>query len=166
MGKASWFSRIKNVVARAKRSDDHMVWHYTVGVQVPKISDAGELRPSNAGASVEKPLLWFSAEQHWEPTATKGRIDQAGNYRQMSFEEHLNELGCVRFGLSAHDQRLMGWIEACKYAGTPDHWRRALEKVGRDQGADPLKWFAVAVAISIDETTFEVYTNREWVVPE
>jgi hypothetical protein len=48
-----------------------MLWHYAPWFYLQHMVDSGDLRPSNAGAPDLTPTLWFSANQNWEPTATK-----------------------------------------------------------------------------------------------
>ena len=94
------------------------VYHYAPWAYLPSMVEAGCLRPSNAGAEGEAALLWFSAHQHWEPTATKLLMRRDGASRLMTFAEQLASFGCIRFRLAADDPRLMTWKAACAVAGT------------------------------------------------
>jgi len=138
------------------------VWHYAPWAYLPRIVEAGELRPGNAAAEAEVPMLWFSAHPFWEPTATKGIASSTGAMRAMTFREQVERVGCIRFGLLAADARLIEWKRACVVAGTPRETRRAMERVGRKKGANPLHWFACAVAIALPELTFQVLLEGAW----
>lgn len=123
------------------------LWHYAPAQYIPAIEQTGALTCSNAGAPGEAPLLWFSANQIWEPTASK--ID--GRNHSWLTHKQMQDRGIVRFGVEATDPRLLTWKVACSYAGTPRELRRGMERVGIKKGANPDHWFASPVPISIDE---------------
>lgn len=140
-----------------------MVHHYTTERHhLPLILATGELRPSNAGAEHEPPLLWFSRAQRWEATATKIIQDQSGP-RLLTFHEQLAAFGCVRFSLPADDTRLMCWPDACKYAGIGYTARRQLEAIGRKLGGSPADWLAIAAAVPLVDVRLERFDGAEWV---
>lgn len=121
---------------------DARFFHYTAGPKLQAILEAGELRPSNAGAPNERPLLWFSSNPRWEPTATKMVATQRG-VRHLSMAEQRTLFGCVRFELGAPlVPLLLPWAEACRAAGTSRDDRRALERSGKRLGGNPDQWFA------------------------
>jgi hypothetical protein len=137
------------------------LYHYTAWAKLPAVVPCGELRPSAACAPGEKPLLWFSANQVWEPTATK--LLQVGDKAfRMSFEQMVDRFGAVRFGLRADDARLLDWRSACRFAGTPSTARKSMEKVGLAIGANPAHWFAVKTALALSELSFEVWGDGRW----
>jgi len=135
------------------------VWHYTVWAYLPEIVKWGELFPSNAGAPGEKPALWFSAHQCWEPTATKAAISRAGKLIHLSLDEQLQHGGGIRFGLRRDDTRLLDWRAACKAIGTPARMRTALERTGRKQGGNPAHWFATTAAIPLSQLQLQVWRD-------
>lgn len=140
-----------------------MVHHYTTEHHhLPLILESGELRPSNAGAEHEVPLLWFSMAQRWEGTATKMVQGQNGP-RLLTFTEQLANFGCVRLSLAADDSRLMSWVDACRYAGISSTTRRKLEAVGRKRGGSPINWFAVAGAVPLADTHVQRFDGTAWV---
>jgi hypothetical protein len=52
-----------------------LAWHYTTGKHFLKTVESGVLLPSaNYIAKTENPVLWFSCEQYWEPTAQKAEL--------------------------------------------------------------------------------------------
>lgn len=140
-----------------------MVHHYTTEHHhLPLILTSGSLRPNNAGAEHEPPLVWFSKAQRWEGTATK-MVMGADGPRLLTFAEQLAEFGCARFSLSADDARLMSWVDACKYAGITSTTRRKLESVGRKRGASPINWFAIAGAVPLAEVRLQRFDGAAWV---
>lgn len=139
-----------------------MVHHYTTEHHhLPLILASGELRPSNAGAEHEVPLLWFSMAQRWEGTATKMVQTERGP-RLLTFAEQQASFGCVRFSLSADDLRLMSWADACKCAGITSTTRRKLEAVGRKRGGSPINWFAIAGPVPLADTRVQRFDGTSW----
>lgn len=139
-----------------------LVHHYTTERHhLPLILAAGELRPSNAGAEHEPPLLWFSRDQRWEATATK-MIHGPSGLRLLTFREQLAAAGCVRFSLPAADPRLMTWADACRYAGIGSTARRKLETVGRKRGGSPSDWLAIAGAVSLADVRLQCFDGSAW----
>lgn len=136
----------------------NMVWHYTAWAHLPAIVKAGMLRPGNVAATHELPMLWFSANQQWEPTATK-MMTVGGGVVQLTFKEQVIHFGCVRFGLAATDPRLLKWKDACAVAGTLRDERRTMERVGKRKGGNPEQWFATSTNISLSELHFQLWTD-------
>lgn len=137
-----------------------MVWHYAPWMRLASIVESGALRCSNAGAPNEQPMLWFSAHQEWEPTATK-MVNTKSGLLPLTFHQQAEQFGCIRFGLPASDMRLKNWKEACVAAGTPRAAVRALELAGEKRGASPAHWFGSAVSIAPEDLRFQVWTG-EW----
>lgn len=138
-----------------------LVWHYAPWTYLPLILESGELRPSNAGAPKEVPLLWFSKNQRWEPTAGKARKN-GNKIISMTFAEQAQSVGCIRFGLGADDVRLLKWPDACTAGGISREDRRAMERVGRSRAADPSHWVATIDAVQLSELRYQVWGGVEW----
>ena len=143
-----------------------MVWHYAPWAYLGQIVDSGFIKGSNAGAPTELPMLWFSANQQWEPTATKMWVSPNGQRVAMSFSQQNQSAGCIRFGLPSDDPRLMNWKDACTKAGTPRADRRGMEAMGKKKGANPAHWFATAVNVPLDELRFQIYLKKQWMDAE
>ena len=71
------------------------VYHYTCTKYLTGILEAGELRPTMCTGFYAIPLLWFSAQPEWEPSA-------AALYHQKP-----EDCGALRFALWSDDPRLM-----------------------------------------------------------
>ena len=138
-----------------------IVWHYAPLTYRSKIVDSGYLEPSNVGASEsELPLLWFLANQTWEPTATKFFSDKDGRMRQLSFADQAGMLGCMSFGLDGDDPRLLNWKAACAAAQIRREMRRSMEAVGKRKGATPSHWFATSQPIPLAELMLEIWGGK------
>ena len=49
-----------------------VIYHYTTGLKLKQIINSGCIRPTTAKIEPhEKPVAWFSTQDHWEPTCTK-----------------------------------------------------------------------------------------------
>lgn len=136
------------------------VWHYTVIEYLPKIRGYGMLLPSNASAEGELPLLWFSANQEWEPTAAKPMRSVTGRLVTPSMREVFEQGRAIRFGLPSDDPRLLCWFAACKYAGTPRRMREAMERVGIQQGGNPKDWYATTDPIPVGDLEMQAYQGK------
>jgi len=139
----------------------NIVWHYSAVVKLPLIVVSGVLKGSNTGAESELPMLWFSANQQWENTATKMIETKSGSIVRLTFNQQAERFGCIRFGLASCDSRLLNWRDACKAAGTPREMRKAMEKSGKKSGGDPMQWFATASIIPLSELHFQVWMGKE-----
>lgn len=124
---------------------DDIVYHYTTGMQLRSIVETGEIRPykSKAHGKRERPAVWFSAHQYWEPTATKGIRSIDGSVRDCTMEEMIDKCGgLARIGLLKTYGHLIRWDEFLKVSGIKSERAKGLAKYGRLIGADPNEWYA------------------------
>src|SRR5690606_8416175 len=119
-----WAAGAGKALFSAPRCGRPNAWHYATAHYLAEHSAAGARVGPSSGAADDPPMLWFSANQKWEPTATKAVCDSNGNIRSLTFEQQVKLCGCIRFGISADDARLLKWREACSFAGTPKLLRR------------------------------------------
>lgn len=138
-----------------------LVWHYAPWATLPSIVAAGALVPGNATEGTATPLLWFSARQDWDPSATKF-VRDGGEPRRMTLQEHRRRFGCIRFGVPGDDRRLISWAEACRAAGTNFTERRRLEAAFRQLGANPAEWSAMTQPAPLVGLRFQVQMEEEW----
>lgn len=140
-----------------------LAWHYTTGQKFAKIVETGRLLPTAVHiAKDEKPIIWFSLEQFWEPTAHKA-IRQNGQIIDLDMEGTYRECcGLVRFGVS--HSRLIPWPRLAKVANIPAGIRRALASVGQRQGAIPEQWCGIVGAELRLEAVeaIEVFDGEKW----
>jgi hypothetical protein len=139
------------------------LYHYTTGHHLPRILEAGYLRPSAAGgAPDEVPLLWLSAARGYEPTALKMATVPGGGLRVLSRAEQRRTAGNVRFRLRPGAVELLPWREACRAAGIPSRERKRLEHVGKSRGGDCRNWYATPEALPVELFAIEVETAAGW----
>lgn len=105
------------------------LFHYTIGPKLVRIAASGRLQPNGFGLATnqrEKPVLWFSANPRWEPTANKPMSQDGG---KTFFRPQLRELqeavGIYRFRL---DARAKARLEA---AGVRVHQWSKLQTLAR-----------------------------------
>lgn len=142
------------------------IYHYTTQVHMARIRETGYLQPSHVLLDPgEKSLLWFSAHPHWEPSVKK-MIRRPEGVFLLSFEQLRKALGCVRLSIASSDPRLMSRQTAYNYAGTPVSTRERLDHIGRQCGAEPDQWRAVASPIPLGELGIEFLDREEWLPSE
>lgn len=120
---------------------EKLAWHYTTGEKFLQIVEDGVLVPSDIYVNPpERPVLWFSLNQEWEPTACKHWKDRAtGVVSRLTREEtHERGRGTVRFGCDP--SALIPWDELPRRAHMQRQMSTGLAIVGLQQGAMPSQW--------------------------
>jgi len=141
---------------------DQLAWHYTTGDHFKEIVESGLLMTTSAGCpDNERPIVWFSMNQWFEPTATK-MVFENSRPRSLTMQETKTFFnGLVRFGYPP--LKLIPWHDLPKLAGITRHVKRGLEKAGRLQGATPHHWMGSFQAISVDDLVIEVMNDQnQW----
>jgi len=112
-----------------------------------------QLKPTSAYiAEREKPILWFSMDQVWEPTACKA-TEELGVIKRLTKNETF-QLGCglVRFGVDPHI--LIPWPKIGHMARMSKRIQKSLTREGIRQGANPCLWMG----------TLEPVVREKWAV--
>ncbi|MEI8285490.1 MAG: hypothetical protein WCG52_10930 [bacterium] len=137
-------------------------WHYTTGQKAKLIFESGELKPTDLFIEPrEKPILWFSKNQHWEQTANKMIMLPDGKIRQLTTDE-TREMGggLFRFGMPSHE--LIQWPRLARIANMRSKIQRALEDGGLRVGADFREWCGLLEPVSIAPLTWQEMTDWGW----
>jgi hypothetical protein len=130
-----------------------LLWHYTVGQWLRLILRDGLIRPATAFLPPdEKPVVWFSRNPDWEPTANKIRGNSDGSVvcLDMHGTAELGE-GLARIGV-APQVAPYNWHQLKKLAGTKSAMARALEEAAIRQGSSPRDWYG----------TFDPVPREKW----
>ena len=145
-----------------RKSMEGIAWHYTTGQKFERIAKSGYLLPTAVGVEPpERPVIWFSLNQEWEATAAK-MATVPGGIRMLTKDETCQlGGGLVRFGYPA--QRCIPWPRIWRRAKTPPLIRAALERIGRDEGANPAEWCGVLHPIPVRELIVDVLDEGHWV---
>jgi hypothetical protein len=118
-----------------------LLWHYTTATKFREIARSGELRPATAYiAPGERPAVWFSTRQLWEPTAAKAFQTPDGSSRLLDMKGMHEHAGLVRLGVTRASAPY-GWREFVEQSGVPKAMALAMAKAGRRMGADPGDWY-------------------------
>lgn len=122
------------------------LWHYTAGHKLPLIREAGALRPNGAKiAARERPVLWFSAEPVYEPTAIKlVQMPGCAQPRRPSMGELHEMFGVFRFAVDREDPRLLTWQAAHRLARISPAGIANMLRAGVEIGAKPTNWTALS----------------------
>jgi hypothetical protein len=134
-------------------SVDTLVWHYTYGPTIERILREGCLMPGELPDDRpdiykrEKAVVWFSANQDWEPTSVKPAQDVAtGEIIELTTRtEHQEFWGCYRIGVDP--KILKPWMRIQKVARIHPLLVRGLEYVGREAGANPDDWWGTVFPV-------------------
>lgn len=141
------------------------VWHYTAGHKLPGILALGALRPNGAKVPPqERPVVWFSADATYEPTAIKlvQLTDQAKLHRPTVKEMH-TLIGIFRFALDRADRRLSAWPAVHRRARISAAGVASMIRAGVEIGAKPMNWFGAFEEIPLGDLRFEAWTGQHWV---
>jgi len=132
-----------------------LVWHYTTGFRAEKIFFCGFIHGATENVPKnEHPVVWFSMNQRFEPTAVKAkRVD--GVITSMTLPEMIQHCqGLTRFGIIP--RALLNGENLRKRACiTNDEWVR-LKKIGIKMHADPHDWYGSTESIDVSLCVFEV----------
>jgi hypothetical protein len=151
--------------AHPRYSGDRIAWHYTSGrcaiqiVQTEVILPATENVPRG-----EKPAVWFSLNQSWEPTATKGILDPLTGSRRFATMDEMARLagGCYRFGIDP--SRLLCWSALKVKTRMRPKTVRALERVAYKFRSNPSDWMGAMEAVSLrDVVVLQKLIMGSWV---
>ncbi len=123
-----------------------MLWHYTTGDLLRAIIQSGVVRVARSSTGPgERPLVWLSAHQEFEPTAIKTAFDGFGRLHHLTLAElAFHAGGLARLGLSVSTAQSRGfqrWPMVAGMARLRQNVITGLEVAGRAQGANPSDWW-------------------------
>jgi hypothetical protein len=139
-------------------------YHYTTGNKLSPISSSDCLLPTNVMiAPHEKPLLWFSVNPVYEPTAIKLIMRDDNRAYRPSVQELHQLIGIFRFGLNAGDARLVAFNKLPRLARISQVDISRMVASGLRIGATPTHWAGSLAPIPLSELEFEEWTGDTWV---
>jgi hypothetical protein len=137
------------------------LYHYTVGPKLPLIAVSRRLEPAGYGLALsrrEKPVLWFSENAQWEPTANKNMsADEGRTFRRPSMRELHDTLGLYRFrldtrnpgALSTAGVRMFPWARARRVAHIDPADIMKMVESELELGATPAHWWGVLEPVPV-----------------
>lgn len=145
-----------------------LLWHYTAGHKLPLIREACALRPNGAKvAPRERPVLWFSAEAVYEPTAIKlVQMPGQAKLRRPSVAEMHELVGVFRFAIDRADPRLAAWPAVHRRARISPAGVANMIRAGVEIGAKPMNWFGSFEDVPLADLRFEAWTGQRWVAAQ
>ena len=150
---------------------DKPLWHYTLArdSHLGAIRRSGRINPEQVEWALA-PAVWLSTDQHFEPTACKGKF--VGQTRVTCTVDEMLPVA-ARIGIRSDCPNLLRWrdfkTEATARFGASGHQKigkqfRNMEKVARDQGADPINWYASFDPIPVEQwTRIETFADGRWI---
>jgi hypothetical protein len=141
------------------------VWHYTIGKRFAQIMADGAIKPATAHVPKdERPIVWFSLNERWEPTARKMTVNPDGTLvplDMMGTEEHGG--GLVRIGV-APETAPYDWKTLRKTSGMSSRMASSLSRAATEMGARPRDWRGTFEPVPRSSwTAIERFQNGVWV---
>ena len=137
-----------------------LAWHYTTGENFISIVESNVLLPAVIRLKEEQaPVLWFSQNQVWEPTACKGISKDGIIHTGTRHETREYGGGLVRFGYPK--DRLLSWKKLRSAANICYRSRCLLESAGHMMGGNPNHWMGILHPLPVNQLVLEVL-DGEW----
>jgi|GEM_PF-2133133 len=136
------------------------LYHYTVGPKLALIAGSRHLAPKGYGLALsdkEKPVLWFSANPQWEPTATKVLSTNGKEFHRPSVQELLRLAGLYRFRLdiripevlASMGIKLLPWTRIQTVSRIAPIEIQNMVISGIDLGATPMHWWGTLDSVPL-----------------
>jgi len=141
-------------------------WHYTIGTKLVQIIKSGKILPATAGVrGKEKPVVWFSSREDWEPTANKLLVNETTGAFHSCTKEETHELGggLVRIGvapeIAGHD-----WKAFKQESGISRKVAHGLYNAAVSQGSRPGDWYVSFSPVPRSQwLAIELWDGSQWV---
>lgn len=127
------------------------VFHYTTADRLESILAAGQINPATAGVMPpEIPAVWFSTAEKWEHTATKMMVRRSGKPERGTLAGMIAAgFTLARIQIDPARVTLIPAREIRDALHIPPHIHKVLVSTGKQAGANPAEWQAVAGAVPI-----------------
>jgi hypothetical protein len=132
------------------------------------IRESCALRPNGAKvAPNERPVVWFSADDVYEPTAIKLlHMPGQARLRRPTVAELHDLVGVFRFAIDRDDPRLAAWPAVHRKARISAAGVANMLRAGVEIGAKPMNWFGAFEDIALSDLRFEAWTGQQWVAAQ
>jgi hypothetical protein len=130
-----------------------MLYHYTVGIRLRQILESGFLEPARAGVPAnERPILWLTRKETWEPTANKAAVDEKGRVRSLSTAETEKLCGGLfRIGIADNVRGIHDFPRITRESHQYPAMTRALVKTAKEVGSQPeTDWFGTFFPVPLE----------------
>jgi len=124
-----------------------VAYHYTIGRTLRGIVRDGHIKPAVAGVPKgERPTVWFTVRDTFEPTACKLLMAPDGRTRSLSVEETA-EVGGGLFRIGVSASELKTWDQWVRESGVSQLMLMGLVLSARKQGSEPGEWLVAFEAV-------------------
>lgn len=142
-----------------------MLWHYTVVERLQRILHSGEIVPPTVGSPRRaKPVVWFSSNPVWEPSANRlWRDDIDGRTVRLSKDQtYVLGGGLARIGV-ASDAAPHDWKAYRHLSGISADDAKTIYDEAVSAGARPGEWFATFDSVPRAKwLAVEIWDNEQW----
>ncbi len=146
-------------------SGESILWYYTTLNKLVEILAQGQITPSAAGVPrKEKPAVWFSANQTWDPAANLPWQDPDGSTVRLSKDQtFVMGGGLARIGIAPqtapHD-----WKTFKQQSGISPKAAKEIYNTAIQGGSRPGQWFASFENVPKSKwLTIEILEGDAWV---
>jgi hypothetical protein len=142
-----------------------MIWHYTAGDSFRSIFYSKVIRAATARITPgEKPIVWFSTEEWWEPTVTKGRRRPDGTIEDLGMDAlHAAGFMLWRIGVTP-ETAPHTWSELKELSGMPSDVATRLAKIAKQMGGNASRWRGTFTPVQAESwKTIEFFSGSAWV---
>ncbi len=126
------------------------LFHYTIGLHLPRIVADGRLVPSDPFPGTALAALWLSTNPVWEASIVKSTFRDGARILLSKPEIQILGQGLFRFEVQRGDH-ICAWQDFIARSGIDPDLARRLEVAGRERGADPAAWHGALRPIPRDE---------------
>src|SRR5262249_26455803 len=140
---------------RGVMSDERLLWHYTIRVHFQSILQDALIKSATSGVPQgERPVVWFTRNESWEPTANKVFQRPDGTARLSTTEEMLRlGQGLIRIGVK-RETAPHNWDEFVRLGGASERTIKELKDTAKARGSNHKDWFV----------SFDPIPREKWVV--
>lgn len=150
--------------------ESNLIWHYTIAATLLEIVESGVIRTQSGRLPPQiKPVVWFSANPHWEQTATKMVMIRGQPVPLRTFENMVRyaESGNPVFTparIGVDESVALGrWRDYKETCGAPYKFTKFLYDYAMEVQARPSEWRWTANEVpSSAWRTIEIYRGGGW----
>lgn len=136
-----WRSHVKFKIVNNLKQHKMSNYHYTKAVNLPSIINEGKIRTTIlTGVKKEKPAVWLTTSEEWEPCCSSGKIDRLTNStKTMSLDEMKEIMGVCRIKIS-EKLPTVTWAKFKHVGGISEELHNNLTDFSNNKGGKTHLW--------------------------
>lgn len=144
-----------------------LAWHYTISDRWEAIKASGAILPTKVLIERnERPAVWFTTRESYEPTACKSLQRPDGSVRELSVQDML-DMGITLYRIGVDRDELLSFLDWRRRSGCSRRMVRALIRVAHQAGSNPDTWYASFEPVHRDRwRTVELWDGKAWTPSE